>query len=82
MSNQIRTLVAHFARKKTITNREAISEYRIMALPRRISDMEEQGFRFRRHQKVNKATGQRYVKYECVAFPTPAALVRCSRAMV
>lgn len=69
MSNQVRTLITHFARKKSITNREAIMEYRIMALPRRIADLEEMGWKFHRLHLRNQATGQRYVKYELLEMP-------------
>lgn len=72
---QSRILTTHFARKKTITVREAIDEYRIMSLPRRILDLEDEGFRFRRHCLTNKATGQRYTKYELTHWPGPAETV-------
>ncbi|EEE45374.1 helix-turn-helix domain-containing protein [Roseibium alexandrii] len=69
---QTRILTSHFARKRTITVREAIDEHRIMSLPRRILDLEDEGFRFERHRKTNKVTGQRYVQYELTHWPGPA----------
>jgi len=61
--SQAALLVEHFEKGKTsITGVEAAALFRIRALPRRISDLEEKGFLFRREPCVD-STGQRYVRY-------------------
>lgn len=62
---QIEQLIHHFKNVGNITNVEAQSIYKIRALPRRVSDLENRGFRFKRVQKKD-LTGQRYVRYYCV----------------
>ena len=60
--SQTEMLKDHFVVKDNISGHEARSMYKINALPRRISDLEEQGHRFRRDNRVDQ-TGQRYVRY-------------------
>lgn len=62
---QLELLIKHFTTVGSITNVEAQSIYKIRALPRRVSDLEERGFKFKRVQKKD-LTGQRYVRYEYV----------------
>lgn len=62
---QIETLIRHFKTLGSITNVEAQSIYKIRALPRRVSDLEKRGLKFKRVQKKD-LTGQRYVRYEYV----------------
>jgi hypothetical protein len=52
----------HFTKAGSITNVEAQSIYKIRALPRRISDLEAEGMKFKRERKTD-LTGQRYVRY-------------------
>ena len=52
----------HFNKAGSITNVEAQSIYKIRALPRRISDLEAEGMKFKRERKTD-LTGQRYVRY-------------------
>jgi len=63
--NQLETLIKHFTTIGSISNMEAQSIYKIRALPRRVSDLENRGYRFKRVQKKD-LTGQRYVRYEYV----------------
>lgn len=67
--SQRNVLIRHLLKKNTITNREAIAEHRIMALPRRIADLEEMGVEFKRHHCTNAVTGQRYVRYTATHIP-------------
>lgn len=59
---QIETLIRHFQHADSITNVEAQIVYKIRALPRRISDLENRGYKFKRVRKTD-LTGQRYVRY-------------------
>ena len=55
-------LIKHFEMAGSITNVEAQAVYKIRSLPRRICDLEEQGYTFLRQWKKD-LTGQRYVRY-------------------
>lgn len=63
LSPQCRKIVAHLERAGHITNDAAITYYRIMALPRRISDLEAKGIRINRERVKHPTTGQAYVRY-------------------
>lgn len=63
LTPQMRKILNHCKRVGHITGRAAIIDYAIMALPRRISDLEERGYQVRREERQNPATGQRYVRY-------------------
>ena len=64
MKPQLKTILKHLNTTGSITNREAITDYNIMSLSRRISDLEEDyGVTFRRELKHHPVTGQRYVRY-------------------
>jgi len=52
----------HLQKCGSISNVEAQMMYKIRALPRRISDLEADGFEITRIRKVD-VTGQRYVRY-------------------
>ncbi len=60
--SQLDKLIHHFKTVGTITNVEAQSVYKIRALPRRISDLEDRGYKFNRVRKTD-LTGQRYIRY-------------------
>ena len=61
---QTALLKDHFIRyhRPSISGVEAASLYRIRALPRRIKDLEETGWVFKRETHTDP-TGQRYVRY-------------------
>jgi len=64
MKPQLKTILKHLNAVGSITNREAIVEYNIMSLPRRINDLEQDyGVQFKRERKKNPATLQPYVRY-------------------
>lgn len=63
LSPQCRKVVAHMERAGHITGDAAITYYRIMALPRRISDLEDRGIIVRRERRRHPTTGQPYVAY-------------------
>lgn len=66
VSPQGRKILKHIQRAGNITADAAITYYRIMALPRRISDLEELGFEFQRDLKIHPTTGQRYTSYSLI----------------
>ena len=63
MKKQLDIIMKHLETVGSITNREAIVEYNIMALPRRIKDLEEFGVKFSRVKKAHPVTNQRYTRY-------------------
>jgi hypothetical protein len=69
--SQYDQLANHFVNVSSISNIEAQNLYRIRALPRRISDMELRGWKFRREMKRD-LTGQKYVRYHFVSQPRDA----------
>jgi hypothetical protein len=60
---QLRQILNHTAKVGYITQRAAINDYGIMALPRRMKDLSELGYAVRTESRKNPATGQRYVRY-------------------
>ena len=67
MKPQLKTILKHLDTVGSITNREAIVEYNIMSLPRRINDLEELGYKFNKELKAHPVTGQRYKRYHLLA---------------
>ena len=67
---QTALLLDHFEVRQDISDEEAHALFRIRALPRRISDLEVKGYRFRREWKKD-STGQRYVRYFFKGFGCP-----------
>jgi succinate dehydrogenase/fumarate reductase flavoprotein subunit len=65
-TKQLDTIMKHLQTVGSITNREAIVEYNIMSLPRRILDLEAYGVKFSRVRKTHPVTGQRYVRYHLI----------------
>lgn len=63
LSPQCRKIINHMERTGHITNDAAITYYRIMALPRRISDIEAAGVSITRERTKHPTTGQTYVRY-------------------
>lgn len=67
MKPQLKTILKHLNTTGSITNREAIVEYNIMSLPRRINDLEELGYTFNKVLKAHPVTGQRYKRYHLIS---------------
>ena len=70
---QLQKLARFFENNSTITNIEAQNVFRIRALPRRIKDLEERGYRFTREDRRD-AEGQRYRRYYLERAPVDAAI--------
>jgi hypothetical protein len=47
----------------SLTQRSALLDYGIMALPRRIADLKDQGFPVKSEMETNPNTGQRFARY-------------------
>jgi hypothetical protein len=65
---QLDMLRNHFSQTPSITGVEAAAVYKIRALPRRISDLEAQGWVFDKVWRKDPA-GQRYKKYTVLSTP-------------
>ena len=78
LSEQHRQIISHLDARGHITNVEAQAIYRIRALPRRISDLEANGYEFTRDWRKDP-TGQRYVRYLLRNRPTLGVTVDKSR---
>lgn len=63
MRTQEQTLIAHLTTHRTITRREADTEYSIQSLTRRITTLRDAGYKISSTFKKNPITGQRYVQY-------------------
>tara|TARA_R110000744_G_scaffold251189_1_gene367179 strand:- start:282 stop:524 length:243 start_codon:yes stop_codon:yes gene_type:complete len=66
---QKQMLKTHFEHTNNISNIEAQAVYKIRALPRRISDLKDEGYVFN-HEWKTDLTGQRYMRYFIVSAPT------------
>lgn len=66
LSPQCELILNHLRKGHTITQRSALMDYGIMALPRRIADLKEMGYRIESVMEHNKLTGQRYARYSLI----------------
>ena len=64
--SQVKQLKEHFEVCDSISTVEAQAIYKIRALPRRICDLEEQGYVFDKSWKKDP-TGQRYRRYTLIS---------------
>jgi hypothetical protein len=60
---QLDILAHHFHRNGSISQREALIEYSIQSLTKRISELRGEGFDIVTVFKRNPVTGQRYARY-------------------
>ncbi len=65
---QTSLLLDHFRVRPDISGQEARGMFRIQSLPRRILDLEKQGYRFSKVLRTD-STGQRYTRYYLVGKP-------------
>ena len=63
LSPQNRQLVHHFRRAGRITQRQAIVDYSIQSLTKRVSELRDAGLSIISNTKNHPVTGQRYVEY-------------------
>lgn len=61
---QNQKIIAHLKRAGSITQREAILDYSIQSLTKRISELREEGYKIISKTKHHPVTKQKYVRYE------------------
>lgn len=63
LSPQCELILNHLKKGHSITQRSALLDFGVMALPRRISDLKEMGYPISSEIEINNLTGQRYARY-------------------
>ena len=63
MTTQNALIINHMLRTGSITQREAMIDYSIQSLTKRISELRQRGYKIKSEQKMHPTTGQRYVRY-------------------
>ena len=63
MTTQNSLIINHMLRTGSITQREAMIDYSIQSLTKRISELRQRGYKIKSEQKLHPTTGQRYVRY-------------------
>ena len=66
MATQHAKIIKHLQSTKGITVREAMVEYSISSLTKRIHELRELGYDILSQHKAHPVTGQRYVRYTLV----------------
>ena len=64
--SQIVELMKHFETHDSISSLEGFYVYKMMALPRRICDLEERGYEFSKEWKTDP-TGKKYKRYTIIS---------------
>lgn len=57
------TIIHHLMRSGSISQREALIDYSIQSLTKRISELRDEGFEIQTQHKKHPVTGQRYARY-------------------
>lgn len=60
---QIDIILRHLKKAKSITQREALIDYSIQSLTKRISELRQMGYNIVSTFKKHPTTGQRYARY-------------------
>jgi hypothetical protein len=60
---QNETIIKHLKKAKSISQREALADYSIQSLTKRISELRSMGYRIKTVHKLHPVTGQRYARY-------------------
>ena len=60
---QLEMIANHFRTTKSISQREALIDYSIQSLTKRISELRDMGFNIVTQFKKHPVTGQRYARY-------------------
>ena len=63
MTSQCERLLRHLKKGRSLTQRSALLDFGVMALPRRICDLKEAGYNIESIMEKNSLTGQRYARY-------------------
>ena len=56
-------LIKHFKKAKSISQREALVDYSIQSLTKRISELRNMGYKIKTVHKHHPVTGQKYARY-------------------
>jgi hypothetical protein len=56
-------ILHHLYRTGSISQREALIDYSIQSLTKRISELRDEGFEIQTQRKKHPVTGQRYARY-------------------
>lgn len=62
-TTQLNKLLNHFKESGSITNREAMIDYSIQSLTKRIQELRDLGWNIQSVKRKHPVTGQRYVRY-------------------
>jgi len=60
---QVNTIRKVLLKDGALTQRSALMDFGIMALPRRIADLKASGFPVKTEMRINQMTGQRFAEY-------------------
>lgn len=63
LTPQARTVLTHLSNAGTITQREALLDHSVQSLTRRITEINDAGFKVDAVWKKHPVTGQRYTRY-------------------
>ena len=63
---QTTLILDHMKRTGSITMREALLDYSIQSLTKRISELRKAGYKIETEHKNHPTTGQRYARYKLV----------------
>lgn len=67
MTTQTTMILDHMKRTGSITMREALLDYSIQSLTRRIADLRQAGYKILTERKFHPTTGQQYARYKLVS---------------
>lgn len=63
---QTSMILDHMKRAGSITMREALLDYSIQSLTKRISELRQAGYKIKTEHKFHPTTGQRYARYKLI----------------
>lgn len=69
---QNQMIIEHMKRTGSITMREALIDYSVQSLTKRIQELREAGWKIKSVHKIHPTTGQRYTRYTLLR-KTPVA---------
>jgi len=64
---QTELIIDHLKRTGSITMREALLDYSVQSLTKRISELRKAGYKIETEHKQHPTTGQRYARYKLMA---------------
>lgn len=70
--SQNQLILDHMKRTGSITMREALIDYSVQSLTKRIQELRQAGYNIKSVQKTHPTTGQRYTRYTLIR-KTPVA---------